>query len=73
MYKGDVYLLFYTMNYSQSITVACVDGSDKITTMSDIIHHQAYTILYFYPKDCTSGCTVEAIEFSQLVDEFKKL
>jgi peroxiredoxin Q/BCP len=29
-------------------------------------------ILYFYPKDDTPGCTVEAIEFSDLEDEFIK-
>ena len=27
-------------------------------------------VLYFYPKDDTPGCTVEAIEFSDLEDEF---
>lgn len=27
-------------------------------------------ILYFYPKDNTSGCTLEAQEFSGLLDEF---
>ncbi len=30
-------------------------------------------ILYFYPKDNTSGCTLEAIQFSELKDEFEKL
>lgn len=30
-------------------------------------------VLYFYPKDNTSGCTTEAIEFRDLNDEFKKL
>lgn len=30
-------------------------------------------ILYFYPKDDTSGCTKEAIAFSQLKPEFDKL
>ena len=30
-------------------------------------------VLYFYPKDDTPGCTVEAIEFSDLEDEFIKL
>lgn len=30
-------------------------------------------VLYFYPKDNTSGCTLEAIEFSALKDEFEKL
>lgn len=27
-------------------------------------------VLYFYPKDDTPGCTVEAIEFSDLEEEF---
>ena len=29
-------------------------------------------VLYFYPKDNTSGCTKEAIEFTELIDEFGK-
>lgn len=29
-------------------------------------------VLYFYPKDDTSGCTAEAIDFSQLKAEFGK-
>lgn len=28
-------------------------------------------VLYFYPKDDTSGCTQEAIEFSQLSHQFQ--
>ena len=32
-----------------------------------------WIILYFYPKDNTSGCTREAIDFSKYIDEFKKL
>jgi len=32
-----------------------------------------WVVLYFYPKDNTSGCTKEAIDFSQLLPEFKKL
>ncbi len=30
-------------------------------------------VIYFYPKDDTSGCTREAIAFSQLKPEFDKL
>jgi thioredoxin-dependent peroxiredoxin len=30
-------------------------------------------ILYFYPKDDTPGCTMEAIEFSDLEQEFTRL
>jgi peroxiredoxin Q/BCP len=29
-----------------------------------------WVVLYFYPKDNTSGCTLEAIEFSALEEEF---
>lgn len=31
----------------------------------------AYTVLYFYPKDDTPGCTLEAKEFSQTLPKFK--
>ncbi|MBN9526179.1 MAG: peroxiredoxin [Alphaproteobacteria bacterium] len=30
-------------------------------------------VLYFYPKDDTSGCTREAIDFTGLLPEFEKL
>jgi peroxiredoxin len=33
-------------------------------------HH---LVLYFYPKDDTTGCTIEAVELSDLMDEFKQL
>jgi len=31
-----------------------------------------WVVLYFYPKDNTSGCTREAIEFSEQLSEFEK-
>lgn len=30
-------------------------------------------VLYFYPKDDTPGCTIQAIEFSDHEDEFSRL
>ena len=30
-------------------------------------------VLYFYPKDDTTGCTIEAVELSDLIDEFQRL
>lgn len=30
-------------------------------------------LLYFYPKDDTTGCTIEACKFNDKLDEFKKL
>ena len=32
-----------------------------------------HVVLYFYPRDDTPGCTVEATEFSDLDDDFNKL
>ena len=32
-----------------------------------------FLILYFYPKDDTPGCTVEANDFNKLLPQFKKL
>jgi thioredoxin-dependent peroxiredoxin len=29
-------------------------------------------VLYFYPKDATSGCTIEAQEFRDLADKFRR-
>lgn len=29
-------------------------------------------VLYFYPKDDTPGCTIEAIDFSDMEEEFRK-
>jgi peroxiredoxin Q/BCP len=34
-------------------------------------HHNV--VLYFYPKDDTPGCTIEAIDFTDLEDEFTHL
>lgn len=32
-----------------------------------------WLILYFYPKDMTSGCSLEAHEFTQALPDFQKL
>ena len=32
-----------------------------------------WLIVYFYPKDSTPGCTVQAIDFSALKDQFEAL
>jgi len=34
--------------------------------------HDKHIVLYFYPKDDTPGCTMEANEFSDQEDEFAK-
>jgi len=32
-----------------------------------------WVVLYFYPKDNTSGCTREAVDFTERLEEFRRL
>lgn len=45
---------------------------DKPICLKDFRDSQN-VILYFYPKDDTPGCTVEANQFTKLADQFAKL
>jgi len=40
---------------------------------SDRLRGKRNLVLYFYPRDGTPGCTMEAIEFSELDEEFARL
>ncbi len=46
------------------------DQNGKEITLSSL--RGKNVVLYFYPKDDTSGCTVEAKDFSCLIDDFAK-
>lgn len=50
---------------------ALPDADLQIFEFRDLLgkHHM---VLYFYPKDDTAGCTREAIEFSDLQDQFER-
>lgn len=37
------------------------------------LQNKKNVVLYFYPKDGTPGCTLEATEFTELDDDFAKL
>jgi thioredoxin-dependent peroxiredoxin len=50
-----------------SISVAASDGSNV-----NLASPGQPLVLYFYPKDDTSGCTLEAQNFTQLAPDFKK-
>ncbi len=51
----------FTSKDQKGNTVSLKDKSDR------------WLVLYFYPKDNTPGCTIEAVEFSKYADEFQKL
>jgi len=44
---------------------------NKTITLQDF--KGKYVVVYFYPKDKTSGCTVESQDFRDLKTQFKKL
>ena len=47
------------------------DKDGKLHQLSKI--KAKYTIIYFYPKDNTPGCTIEAKNFSDALSEFEAL
>jgi len=47
------------------------DKDGKIWKLFDF--HNKYIVLYFYPKDDTPGCTIEANEFTRDLEEYDKL
>jgi peroxiredoxin Q/BCP len=46
-------------------------AEDQQVTLSSL--KGKYVVLYFYPKDDTPGCTMEAIDFNESLHEFEKL
>lgn len=47
------------------------DQHDKETSLKQF--RGKWVVLYFYPKDNTPGCTIEAIEFTKHLKSFEKL
>ncbi len=45
--------------------------NDETVSLSDY-NGKKNVVLYFYPKDDTPGCTIEANQFTQLAEEFAK-
>lgn len=55
------------MNVQTPITTQATNN--QTVTIPDKSH---FTVLYFYPKDATPGCTKEGLDFSALNSEFTK-
>jgi peroxiredoxin Q/BCP len=48
------------------------DADMNMVSLENFKNHQN-VVLYFYPRDGTPGCTMEAIDFSDLESEFNNL
>ena len=56
-----------------NVTLVAPNGENPIIApLSQHLQNQGL-ILYFYPKDNTAGCTTQAKDFSERLDEFTKL
>lgn len=49
-----------------------VDQNNEMVNLSDF-KGDKNVVLYFYPKDDTPGCTIEANQFTALASEFEKV
>ena len=47
----------------------CLSNQDDVEICSRDLRGK-WIVLYFYPKDSTPGCTTEACEFSEAMDEY---
>jgi thioredoxin-dependent peroxiredoxin len=53
-------------------TVSLVEnGKATSRNLKEILESSPKTLLYFYPKDNTPGCTLEGQDFSRLLRDFK--
>jgi len=49
-----------------------IDQNNNSVSLSDFTGKKNI-VLYFYPKDDTPGCTIEANQFTALIDDFDKI
>ncbi len=52
-------------------TFVLQDQDGKERSLNDLMGRKGL-VLYFYPRDNTSGCTKEALEFSELLTKFRR-
>ena len=55
---------------SKAPAISLKDGNGNAVKLSDF--KGKFVVLYFYPKDDTPGCTIEANEFQASMADFKK-
>ena len=55
----------------QAIDFCLSDANQKQFCLKDQLGK--WVVLYFYPKDNTSGCTLEAVNFSNEIEKFSQL
>ncbi|MGK0209168.1 MAG: peroxiredoxin Q/BCP [Patescibacteria group bacterium] len=60
------------LKFNEKAPTFSLTDKDGVThSLSDLKYD--FLVLYFYPKDNTGGCTLEAQEFTKLLSEFESL
>ncbi|BBE32060.1 peroxiredoxin [Tepiditoga spiralis] len=62
---------YFKYDIGNKLSFNLIDSNSNEISSNDFIGK--WLILYFYPKDNTKGCTTEAIDFTNSLEEFKKL
>lgn len=62
-----------SLNLDTKYSAVNADGEVAQLSLREIFSFSEKTLMYFYPKDNTPGCTVENRDFSCMKDEYKKL
>ncbi len=57
--------------HQQAPQFSSTNQRNEAVSLSDYLGKKN-VVLYFYPKDDTPGCTIEANQFTQLADDFAK-
>lgn len=60
------------LNLDNKYEALAYTGEKWSFTLKELLSFNDKTILYFYPKDNTPGCTLENVDFSCLKEEFNK-
>jgi len=61
------------LDLNKNYDILTLDFEEKNLKLKDILSKYPKTILYFYPKDNTPGCSVENIDFTKYREEFEKM
>lgn len=59
------------LNINQKYDAVTSTGEVANMDLQTLLSFSEKTILYFYPKDNTPGCTIENKDFSCMIQEFK--
>lgn len=62
-----------TLDLNKKYQAVTATGDSTELDLKTLLSFSDKTILYFYPKDNTPGCTTENKDFSSLKEEFTKL